>query len=250
MNRQAARNRDRQYKVILFLVIGLSVISSAVRDLNQLRLAVMDASNVVAELSDTFMSPPPALAIPPHTPAPSSCVAMTNYVRINSNGDLADDVEVPGAGEGVPPESSTVDEVAATKQHERTNKIKVQKPANSPAEVSLADVVAQAVSRIRNSTRARAHISSSTTEFSFVPGTAKWRGVMQFALAKGAGPVALPMTVNTEVDFRRLSDGVTYDFPVGKVTIRDRKVMKRSGVTGRQFLLKTSNGSFNVRAAS
>lgn len=254
MNTQVTKNRDRQYKVILFLVIGLSVISSAVRDLNQIRLAVMDTSGLITELADRFMpSPTVAPAVFVDTAEPTTCVAMTNF-HSRKDSDVESEVELNEAHVGVSPVSSTdiLDEVKTRKSSEQNENLKAHSKGSVAADAHASDVAARIVDRNnRDLTRTLARVANGKVEVDFKRGVTDLRQWIEFAsLAKSAHLMALPMTVSTEVDIRKVSDVVSSEIPMGKVSIKDRKVMKRPGSTSRQFLFKTSNGSINVRAAS
>ena len=55
------QNREKGYKAILLLVVGLTAFSSAMKELNQLRQYAFDASRLITELSDKFY---PAQEVP------------------------------------------------------------------------------------------------------------------------------------------------------------------------------------------
>ena len=56
------KNREKGYKAILLLVVGLTAFSSAMKELNQLRQYAFEASRLIAEVSDKFY---PAQEVPP-----------------------------------------------------------------------------------------------------------------------------------------------------------------------------------------
>ena len=59
--KSTGKNREQGYKALLFLVVGLTAFSSAVKELNQLQQFAFDASRLVAEWSDKFY---PAQEVP------------------------------------------------------------------------------------------------------------------------------------------------------------------------------------------
>lgn len=62
MNSTGQNREKSSYKVLLLLVVGLTAFSSAMKDLNHLRQATLDASELIAEWSDKFS---PATEVPP-----------------------------------------------------------------------------------------------------------------------------------------------------------------------------------------
>lgn len=83
MNSTGQNGEKAGYKVILLLVVGLTAFSSAMNELNQLQQFALDASRVVAQLSDKFApaqipqvpeAPEPPLTVEVHTAsAAASC---------------------------------------------------------------------------------------------------------------------------------------------------------------------------------
>jgi hypothetical protein len=79
MNSTGQNGEKAGYKVILLLVVGLTAFSSAMKELNQLQQFTLDASRLIAELSDKFApaqipqvpqvpeAPEPPLTVEVHT---------------------------------------------------------------------------------------------------------------------------------------------------------------------------------------
>jgi hypothetical protein len=244
------KNRDRQYKVILFLLIGLAVTSSVVRDLNQLRLAVRDTSELVSVLSDK-LSP----AVVPANADVASCVA-TNSAQNDSSLSQPDILSQESNLELNPihgnvirePSINDSDQLTTVRRSARLDKSRAHANKNVD-EADLSLVIAQALKKTNGIVASNFSPASNSDENGVKPETTDWRKFITFKSTKGWNSFHLPVTVNTQVDLRKL-DGFTSEFPMDTVTIRDRKRMKRTGATGRQLLLKTSNGTINVRAAS
>ena len=66
MNSTGQNGEKAGYKVILLLVVGLTAFSSAMKELNQLQQFTLDASRLIAELSDKFA--PAQIPQVPHVP--------------------------------------------------------------------------------------------------------------------------------------------------------------------------------------
>ena len=244
-------NRDRQYKVILFLLIGLAVISSVVRDLNQLRLAVRDTSELVTVLSDR-LSP----VAPPSNVEVASCVA-TNSVQNDSGSSQPvilsqeSNVELNDLHGDVIRQPSIVDPDRVRTLRRSAQLDKSRAHANKKVdEADLSNVIAQALKKTNGTVASNLSLANVSDVNGVKTETPDWRKFINFKYSNGSNSFHLPVIVNTQVDVRRLADVVTSEFPMGKVTVKDRKSMKRTGATGRQLFLKTSNGTINVRAAS
>jgi DUF4097 and DUF4098 domain-containing protein YvlB len=61
----------------------------------------------------------------------------------------------------------------------------------------------------------------------------------------------LPASVSTEVDAETLNGQINSDFPINLISFKERKhVRGRIGAGGRELMLKTLNGSINLRLVS
>ena len=82
-------------------------------------------------------------------------------------------------------------------------------------------------------------------------GDANWSGPLHFKTINGAINLDLPASVSTEVDAETLNGQINSDFPINLISFKDRKhVRGRIGAGGRELMLKTLNGSINLRSGS
>ena len=82
-------------------------------------------------------------------------------------------------------------------------------------------------------------------------GDANWSGPLHFKTINGAINLDLPASVSTEVDAETLNGQINSDFPINLISFKERKhVRGRIGAGGRELMLKTLNGSINLRLGS
>jgi len=104
---------------------------------------------------------------------------------------------------------------------------------------------------IRISTSGYAEASTINGEISARLGDAQWNTPLNFKTINGAINLDLPQNLNTDVEAETLNGQINSDFPINLTTLKDRRHLRgRIGVGGRELLLKTLNGSINLRLAS
>lgn len=82
-------------------------------------------------------------------------------------------------------------------------------------------------------------------------GDAGWPKSVSFTTLNGGIVLDLPASASTEVDARTMNGSITSDFPLSVSDLKNRKHLKGTiGVGGRELVLKTLNGSINLRIAS
>jgi len=61
----------------------------------------------------------------------------------------------------------------------------------------------------------------------------------------------LPQNLSTDVEAETMNGQINSDFPINLTTLKDRRHLRgRIGAGGRELVLKTLNGSINLRLAS
>jgi len=104
---------------------------------------------------------------------------------------------------------------------------------------------------IRISTTGYAEATTINGEISARLGDAQWRAPLNFTTINGAINLDLPANASTEVEAETLNGQINSDFPINLTTLKDRRHLRgRIGTGGRELVLKTLNGSINLRLAS
>jgi len=114
------------------------------------------------------------------------------------------------------------------------------------------NVVAKTVNgSIRISTTGYAEATTVNGEISARVGDAQWANAVNFSTLNGGINLDLPATLSTDVEAETLNGQINSDFPINLTSLKDRRHLRgRIGAGGRELLLKTLNGSINLRLAS
>ena len=114
------------------------------------------------------------------------------------------------------------------------------------------NVVAKTVNgSIRISTTGYAEATTVNGEISARVGDAQWANAVNFSTLNGGINLDLPANLSTDVEAETLNGQINSDFPINLTSIKDRRHLRgRIGAGGRELLLKTLNGSINLRLAS
>ncbi len=123
-------------------------------------------------------------------------------------------------------------------------------------EIGATSLASNVVSRtvngsIKISTSGYAEATTINGEISAKLGDANWPQTLVFTTINGGINLDLPSNANTELKAETLNGSITSDFPlnVNSLTSR-RRISGRIGVGGRELILKTLNGSINLRLGS
>ena len=82
-------------------------------------------------------------------------------------------------------------------------------------------------------------------------GDGQWSNAVNFSTLNGGINLDLPANLSTDVEAETLNGQINSDFPINLTTLKDRRHLRgRIGAGGRELLLKTLNGSINLRLAS
>ncbi len=82
-------------------------------------------------------------------------------------------------------------------------------------------------------------------------GNASWPGELEFMTINGCINLDLPTTVSTEITAETLNGEISSDFPLTLLGSFSRKHVEGTiGIGGRKLILKTLNGSINLRRAN
>jgi len=104
---------------------------------------------------------------------------------------------------------------------------------------------------IRISTTGYAEATTINGEISARLGDAAWPTPLNFKTINGAINLDLPQNLSTDVDAETMNGQINSDFPINLTTLKDRRHLRgRIGAGGRELVLKTLNGSINLRLAS
>jgi len=104
---------------------------------------------------------------------------------------------------------------------------------------------------IKISTSGYAEATTINGEISAKLGDANWPQSLIFTTINGGINLDLPSNANTELKAETLNGSITSDFPLNVTSLTSRRrVSGRIGVGGRELILKTLNGSINLRLAS
>lgn len=317
---QVSKNKDRQYRVILFVVIGLAAISSATKDLGQLRDIGMEVAGLVAEWSNA-LTPSVSARTPMTITSCSAGNLVQNTDEFNWSGVVAPGlaVEIKGVNGDITAESASTNEVqvTATKKSRRSDVNSVQiKVVPHAGGVTICALYpdedgttgsCEPGSRSRNTDSGNRHVRNNDVKVDFVVrvpqqvafigrtvnggisagslsgnvithtvngsikistsgyaeaktvnggifaklGSATWPNSLEFTSVNGEIVLELPAGVSTEVEAQTLNGSISSDFPLNVTSMKDLKHLKGIiGGGGRQLLLKTLNGSINLRLAS
>jgi len=313
---QNPNKEARRYRVILFLVIGVAALSSAIKELNEVRQLAMTAGEFVARWSDVII--PTANA---RTPVSETCIAPTvsewqqkedefRWSGIVAQGQA---IEIKGINGDIAAESTTGGEVQVVAykkgrrsdvssvelkvvQHAggvticalypsdgdpntcepgprnghnsvRNNDVRVDFVVRVPARVGfigktvngeitatslLGNVVTKTVNGgIKVSTSGYAEASTVNGSILARLGDANWPSSLSFTTVNGSVSLDLPPNASAEVDAKTLNGSIASEFPLNVTEMNDRKHVKgKIGAGGRELVLKTLNGSINLRIGS
>jgi hypothetical protein len=104
---------------------------------------------------------------------------------------------------------------------------------------------------IRISTSGYAEATTINGEISARLGDAQWSAPLNFKTINGAINLDLPQNLSTDVEAETLNGQINSDFPINLTTLKDRRHLRgRIGAGGRELVLKTLNGSINLRLAT
>lgn len=122
------------------------------------------------------------------------------------------------------------------------------------AETLASNVSAKTVNgSIRISTTGYAQAKTVNGEISARLGNFNWPGSLEFKTVNGAINIDLPVNVNTSVQAKTLNGSINSDFPLtllGKFGRRELNgTIGPGGSGGRELILKTINGTINLRRA-
>lgn len=82
-------------------------------------------------------------------------------------------------------------------------------------------------------------------------GNVNWAGPLEFKTLNGEISVNLPASVNTEIEADTFNGDISSDFPLASAQTVSRKHVRGTiGSGGRELILKTFNGSINLRRVS
>jgi len=104
---------------------------------------------------------------------------------------------------------------------------------------------------VKISTSGYAQAKTVNGEISARIGDANWPESLEFTTVNGEISLDLPATVNTEIKAETFNGEISSDFPLSLLNRMNRKHLDgRIGNGGRELILKTLNGSINLRRAS
>jgi hypothetical protein len=104
---------------------------------------------------------------------------------------------------------------------------------------------------IRISTSGYAEATTLNGEISARLGDANWPAALTFKTLNGEITLDLPSNTSTEVKAETLNGTINSDFPLSLTNLTSRRrVDGRIGAGGRELVLKTLNGSINLRRVS
>jgi hypothetical protein len=313
-------NEKKFYRVLLLLIVGLAVFSSAMNDLHQLQSLTAQAGNLVAGWSDMVV--PTVNASVPEVP--TACAE--NLVPQNAkhgdefrwNGKIAsgDAIEIRGInGEiNAQPGSGSEVQVVAVKRSRRSdvdsvhlkveqnaggvticalypnedgeypsgcnggdkegsgnnsvrnNDVSVDFTVTVPAQVNF---VGKTINGDINATSLASNVSVKTINGSIKISTtgfadaatingeisarftdANWTRALSFKTINGGINLDLPANLSTSVEAQTMNGAINSDFPLQVIDLKGRKSVRGViGSGGRELVLKTLNGSINLRIA-
>ncbi len=316
----------KSYRVLLFVVIGLAVFSSAMRELNQFRAFTLEAGELIASWSDALM--PTASAS--RSGVPKSHNTKVEVQNVNQsddfrwNGNIAPGlaIEVNGINGEIfaEPTAGAEVQVIALKRSKRTDvnlvqmkvvqhaggvticalypdddgeyptncgrvdtsksenkrtgntgnirnndvrvdfKVKVPQGVGFVGRTINGEISATALSgnvitstingSIKISTTGYAEASTINGEIAAKLGDANWPKALSFKTVNGEINLDLPANLSAAIDAQTLNGRINSDFPLNVTTLDNRKKVKGTiGSGGRDLVLRTLNGSINLRIA-
>jgi hypothetical protein len=315
---EKAGSEGRSYRVVLLLLVGLAVMSSAVRDLNRLHQLTHELQELTLGWSDRSLFAVSAAGV---TTKESACaleqesvsqrdfrwngrIAPGQGIEIKGiNGDISADASSSGEVEVVALKRSRAGEDGVTikvVEHPRgvticavyptddPNQTTGCEPANqprtnAPATINLRDknvavdfkvkvpagveffgrtinggisvdslasnVVSHTVNgSISISTSGYASAKTVNGEIAARLGNANWSGSLEFKTVNGEINIDLPSSVNTSITAKTFNGEVSSEFPMTVLGKSNRKEMTGTiGSGGRDLILKSLNGSINLR---
>ncbi|PYS70243.1 MAG: hypothetical protein DMF69_14245 [Acidobacteria bacterium] len=148
----------------------------------------------------------------------------------------------------------------------RNNDVRVDFKVSVPQRVGFigrtinGDVSATALTGNVNTSTINGSIKISTTgycEASTINGQisasmrdANWPSGLSFKTINGEINLSLPANLSASVDAQTLNGGINSDFPLNVTTLNGHKSVKGTiGAGGRELMLRTLNGSINLRSA-
>jgi hypothetical protein len=314
---QNSNKETKRYRVILFLVIGLTALSSAIKELNQVRHMVIEAGEFVSRWSDVIM--PTANARTPRAVENCTDKAAGEWQQKDDefrwNGSVAQGqaIEIKGINGDITAESTTGGEVQLVAykkarrsdvnsvelkvvQHAggvticalypsdgepntcepgptrgwnsaRNNDVRVNFVVRVPARVGfigktvngeitatslLGNVVTNTVNGgIKISTSGYAEAATVNGTILAKLGDTNWPSSLSFKTVNGGVTLDLPPNTSADVDAKTLNGSIVSEFPLNLTELKDRKHVKgKIGAGGRELVLKTLNGSINLRIGS
>lgn len=103
---------------------------------------------------------------------------------------------------------------------------------------------------IKLSTSGYAEATTVNGEIAARLGNGQWPNSLTFKTVNGEINIDLPPSVSTEVDAETLNGSINSDFPLEVTNLKGKKHVKGTiGSGGRNLMLKTLNGSINLRRA-
>lgn len=314
---QPNRNMDRKYRLILFLVIGLTAFSSAIREWREVV--------TVTEQVGAFISAFTSVVVPSAnastrvmvkscsiqdqtaedfrwsgTVAPGQAVeikgingdiaaepASTNQIEVVAHkkarrGDISSvQIKVVEHAGGVticalyPAEDGSIPSTcepgdapkrSSTNVDNRKNDVSVDFVVRVPqavgfvgrtinGDVSATSLTGNVISRtingsIKISTTGYADATTINGAISAKLGNANWNGKLHFTTVNGEITIDMPGGVNTQVEAETLNGTIVTDFPLNIETTKSWKHVRGTiGAGGRELVLKTLNGSINLRTS-
>lgn len=104
---------------------------------------------------------------------------------------------------------------------------------------------------IKISTSGYAEAGTINGQISARLGDTNWPKSLAFTTLNGGITLDLPANLSTEVEAQTLNGSIVSDFPLNLTNLnRGKQVKGRIGAGGRELVLKTLNGSINLRIAS
>jgi len=169
---------------------------------------------------------------------------------------------VPGPGEGHRNQS-----VANYRNNVRNNDVRVDFKVRVPAGVEFigrtvnGGIAARSLASNVESRTVNGSINISTTgyaqantvngEISASLGNTNWPGLLEFRTINGEISVSLPPSLSTVVNADTFNGGISSDFPLASSqTVSTKRLSGIIGAGGRELILKTLNGSINLRVAN
>ena len=315
--KDAGRNQKKGtswHTLVLFLAIGLTALSSIVKELNQVRLLTLQAGQLISEWTSALVPTASARTVSCRYISQAQTSSRSDEFRWNGRLEPGQSIEIHGINGSVVAEPSTTGEVqvVAVKRSRRSdvNSVDVKvvphsggvticavyptedggmtpcEPAGAEkrdsesrmknndvsvdfsvrvppqigfvgstvnGEISAIDLSSNVKLKtvngsIKVSTSGYAEAATVNGEISAKLGDANWPSSLAFKTLNGGINLDLPANVSADVKAETLNGEINSDFPVTLSGMKDRKKLDgRIGVGGRELLLKTLNGSINLK---